>query len=171
MSHPIKIKVRPHKIVRFPGICVNCAQPAAERMSLRKRLGRITRMVDVPLCSACRRELNRQSGDEERLGKIGRLAAGLVFVTAVSLVLLLTPAEIALLLRFLVALALGLMLGQLTLLLFQRARQKAALPEKQTIRRSARIVTFSWRATTFEFVNQTFAERFEAMNESLLMET
>jgi hypothetical protein len=55
--------------------------------------------------------------------------------------------------------------------LFQRAQQKAALPEKQAIRRSGRIVTFSWRATTFEFVNQTFAERFETLNESLLMET
>jgi hypothetical protein len=170
MSHPIKIKVRPNQIVRFPGICVNCVQPAAERMPLRKRLGRITRTVEAPLCPDCRRELNRQSGDEERLGKIGRLAAGGIFVLAAAFVLLLTPAEIALLLRLLVALATGMMLGQLTLLLFQRAQQKAALPEKQAIRRSARIVTFSWRATTFEFVNATFAERFEAMNESLLMD-
>ena len=171
MSHPIKIKVRPHKSISFPGICVNCAQPAAERMPLRKRSGRITRTIDVPLCSDCHRESNRQSADEERLGKIGRLAASGVFVVAAALVLLLAPAEIALLLRLLVALALGLVLGQLTLLLFQRAQQKAALPEKQAIRRSGRIVTFSWRATTFEFVNQTFAERFETLNESLLMET
>lgn len=166
----IKIKVRPKQPVRFPGICVNCAQPAAEKMSLHKRLGRITRMIDVPLCSDCRRELNRQSGDEERLGKIGRLAAGAAFALAVALVLLLTPGEVTLFLRLLVALALGVVLGQLTLLLFQRAQQKAALPEKQAIRQSARIVEFSWRATTFEFVNQTFAERFEAMNESLLMD-
>lgn len=166
----IKIKVRPKQTILFPGICVNCGQPAAERMALRKRLGRITRTVDVPLCSDCRRELNRQSGDEERFSKIGRLAAGGVFVVAAVLTLLLTPAGIALLLRLLVALAAGMMLGQLTLLLFRRAQQKAALPEKQAIRRSARIVTFSWRATTFEFVNPTFAERFETMNESLLMD-
>lgn len=166
----IKIKVRPKQTVRFPGICVRCAQPAAKTMPLRRRLGRITRTIDVPLCSECRRELNRQSGDEERLGKIGRLAAGGAFVMAAAFVLLLTPAGISLLLRLLVALAAGMMLGQLTLLLFQRARQKAALPEKQAIRRSARIVTFSWRATTFEFVNPTFAERFEEMNESLLMD-
>jgi hypothetical protein len=167
----IKIKVRPKQTILFPGVCVHCAQPAAEKMPLRKRLGRITRTVDAPLCRDCCRELNRQSGDEERLGKIGRLAAGMVFVTAVAPTLLLIPAEIALLLRLLVALAAGMMLGQLALLLFQRAQQKAALPEKQAIRRSARIVTFSWRATTFEFANPTFAERFEAMNESLLMET
>ena len=166
----IKIKVRPKQVVRFPSICVNCTQPAAETMPLRKRSGRITRMVDVPLCRDCRRELTRQSADEERLGKIGRLAAGAIFVVAAALVLLLTPGEIALLLRLLVALALGLVLGQLTLLLFQRAQQNAALPEKQAIRQSAGIIGFSWRATTFEFVNQAFAERFEAMNESLLMD-
>lgn len=166
----LKIKVRPQQTVRFPGICVNCAQPAAEKLPLRKRLGRITRTIDVPLCRDCHRELNRQSGDEERLGQIGRLVAGVVLVLAAVLVLLLSPAEISLLLRLLVALALGVVLGQLTLLLFQRARQNAALPEKQAIRRSAQIVTFSWRATTFDFVNQTFAERFEAMNESLLMD-
>ncbi|MEJ2746541.1 MAG: hypothetical protein P8183_01275 [Anaerolineae bacterium] len=166
----IKIKVRPQQTVRFPGICVNCAQPAAEKMSLRKRLGRITRTIDVPLCRDCRRELSRQSGDEERLEKIGRLAAGLVLVLAVILVLLLSPGVTAWPLRLLVALALGIVLAQVTLLLFQRARQNAALPEKQAIRQSARIVTFSWRATTFEFVNQTFAERFETMNESLLMD-
>ena len=139
-------------------------------MSLRKRLGRITRTIDVPLCRDCRRELTRQSGDEERLGKIGRLAAGGVFVVAVFLVLLLVPAEITWLLRLLVALGLGVVLGQLALLLFQRTQQRAALPEKRAIRQSAQIVTFSWRATTFEFVNQTFAERFETMNESLLMD-
>jgi hypothetical protein len=165
-----KIKVRPRQTVRFPGICVHCAQPAAERMRLRKRSGAVTRTIDVPLCQACRRELNRQSGDEERLGKIGRLVAGIVFIVAAALVWLLTPTQFALLLRLLVALALGTVLGQLTLLLFQRAQHKAALPEKQAIRQSARIVTFSWRATTFEFINQTFAERFEAMNDSLLMD-
>ncbi|MCB9419266.1 MAG: hypothetical protein H6667_05655 [Ardenticatenaceae bacterium] len=170
MSYPIKIKVRPQKTIRFPGICVNCAQPAAEMMPLRKRLGRVTRTINVPLCRDCHRELNRQSGDEERLGKIGRLAAGAVFVLGAALVLLLTPGEISLLLRLLVALALGSMLAQLALLLAQRAQVKAALPEKQAIRQSARVITFSWRATTFEFVNQTFVERFEAMNESLLMD-
>lgn len=166
----LKIKVRPQQTVQLPGICVNCARPAAEKMPLRKRLGRITRTIDVPLCRDCYRELHRQSGDEERLKKVGRLVAGLVLVLAAGLVLLLSPGEVALLLRLLVALALGLVLGQLTLLLFQRAQQKAALPEKQAIRRSAQIVTFSWRATTFDFVNRTFAERFETMNESLLMD-
>jgi hypothetical protein len=166
----IKIKVRPKQTVRFPGICVRCARPAAEMMPLRKRLGRITRTIDVPLCRDCHHELNRQSGDEERLGKISRLAAGAVFVAAAGLVLLLSPAEIALSLRLLVALGLGVLLAQSTLLLFQRAQQRAALPEKQAIRQSAQIVTFSWRATTFEFINPTFAERFEAMNESLLMD-
>lgn len=167
----LKIKVRPQQTVCFPGICVNCAQPAVDKMLLRKRLGRITRTIEVPLCRDCHRELTRQSADEERLEKIGRLVAGVVFVLAAGFVLLLTPGEMALLLRLLAALALGGVLGQLTLVLFQRAQQNAALPEKQAIRGSARIVTFSWRATTFDFVNQTFAERFETMNESLLMET
>jgi hypothetical protein len=54
--------------------------------------------------------------------------------------------------------------------LAQRAQWKAALPEKQAVRGSAKVTNFSWRATTFEFTNETFAERFEAMNESVLME-
>jgi hypothetical protein len=32
------------------------------------------------------------------------------------------------------------------------------------------IANFSWRATTFEFVNETFADQFRAMNEARLME-
>ena len=166
----IKIKVRPKQSIRFPGICVNCAQPAAAAMALRKRLGRITRTIEVPLCIACRREVDRQSAGEERLGKLGYLAAGAIFLVAVGLVLLLTQAEIAFWIRLLVALSLGLVLGQLTLLLFQRAQRQAALPEKQAIRQSASIVTFSWRTTTFEFGNKTFAERFAALNDSLLMD-
>lgn len=170
MSHPIKIKVQPKQTVRFPSICVHCAQPAAERMPLQKRLGRTTRLVAVPLCTACHRELRRQSAAEERLGKLQWPAAGAVFLVAVGFVLLLTSAEIMLWLRLFVALALGAVLGQLVLLLFQRAQDNAALPEKQAIRQSAQIITFSWRATTFDFVNETFAERFAVMNESLLMD-
>jgi hypothetical protein len=139
-------------------------------MLLRKRLGRFTRTIEVPLCSACRTELDRQSADEERLGKIGYLAAGAVFLVAAGLVLLLTHVEIDFWVRLLVALSLGLVLGQLALLLFQRAQRQAALPQKQAIRQSAGIVTFSWRATTFEFGNKTFTERFAAMNDLLLMD-
>jgi hypothetical protein len=54
--------------------------------------------------------------------------------------------------------------------LFWRASTQAELPSKRAIRQSAEIANFSWRATTFEFDNEKFAEQFRAMNEARLME-
>ncbi|MCZ7674469.1 MAG: hypothetical protein M5U34_48760 [Chloroflexi bacterium] len=63
----IKIKVRARETMQFPGICVACAKPGASPLSLKKRRGRLTRIVDVPLCTDCAAEVRRQSGEEERL--------------------------------------------------------------------------------------------------------
>lgn len=166
----IKIKVRPNKPVRFPGICVRCAQPAAGRMEVKKRMGRATRLIDVPLCSQCTGELRRTSGEEERLQKIGRLVCGLLFLLVFALGLLLTAAELGFILRLLIALSAAALVTTAVYLWFRRAQFRAARPEKKAIRESAGIVTFSWRATTFEFANETFRERFKALNESRLME-
>lgn len=75
-NQTIKIKARPDEIIRFPGLCVHCAQPGATPLRLKKRHGRITRLVDVPLCPDCAQELTRKSGEEERLEKMGWAAAG-----------------------------------------------------------------------------------------------
>jgi hypothetical protein len=166
----IKIKVRPRNSIRLPGICVHCAQPAAGWMEVRKRIGRVTRLIKVPLCSRCAGELGRQSGEEERLQKIGRLVCGVLFLLALALLLLLTPDRLDFTLRLLIALSTAAGLSTVVYLWFRRARFLAARPEKKAIRNSAGIANFSWRATTFEFNNETFAKRFRDLNETLLME-
>jgi hypothetical protein len=171
MSHTIKIEVRPYQTVRFPGICVHCGQPAAQTMTLRKRIGRVTRQVDVPLCTNCQREMNRQSGEEERLDKLGWLTAGGTAVLALAVVLLLTPAGMTLSLRLLTGVLLAVVLAEFIRQLFRRAQRQAMLPVKKAILQSANLTNFSWRAATFEFTNETFAERFEEMNQLLLMGT
>ncbi len=171
MSHIIKIKKQPNQTVRFPGICVHCNKPAAPKMTLQKRIGRVTRQVNAPLCAICLQEINRQSGDEERLSKMGWLAAGGMAILSLAVVLFLTPAGIALSLRLLVGLLLAITLGEFIRQLFQRAQRKAMQPVKKAILQSARLTNFSWRAATFEFTDETFAERFKEINESLLMDT
>jgi hypothetical protein len=170
MGQRVKIKVRPNQTVRFPGLCVNCVQPATERMELEKRIGRRSRMVEVPLCADCASALRRQSGEEERRQRMGWLASGLVFLFTLAIVLLLTPAELQFMVRLFIALSLSLLTAVAIFLFFRRASLKVALPHKRAIYNSAHIANFSWRATTFEFANETFAERFRSLNEPLLME-
>lgn len=171
MSQLVKLKARANHPIHFPGLCVHCAQPATEWLGLRKRIGRRTRIVDVPLCSQCQQQVTSLSADEERLRKLGMAAAGLMFLLTFSLSLLMTPATMDFLLRLLVALMLSLALTRLLLLLFKRSRQNAALPVKKEIAESAQIRMFSWRTVTFEFSNETFSERFRALNKPLLMDT
>ena len=170
MSHLVKIKARPNQPVHFPALCVNCAQPAAAKMGLHRRIGRVTRMIDVPVCKECQYELRRRSGDEERLYKIGWLVSGVLFLLAVAIVLLLTPSEFGFGLRLLLSATAALLLATAVFTLFHHASSRAELPAKQAIRQAAQIANFSWRATTFEFMNETFASQFREMNENLLME-
>lgn len=170
MSSLVKIKVRPNQTLQFPSLCVHCAQPGAEKMMLRKRNGRITRLIDVPLCATCAQTLGRQSADEERIQKISWLVTGVVSLVALAVGLLLTPTALAFATRLLIALGITLLVALASLRLFRRAHANAALPAKKSILAAARITTFSWRATTFEFTNETFTERFRRLNENLLME-
>ena len=170
MNHQVKVKVRPNQPVHFPPLCVHCAQPAAAEMGLRRRIGRVTRLVDVPVCHDCHYELRRRSAEEERLQKIGWLVSVVLFLLVEAIALLLTPAGLGLGLRLLLAALVGLIPASLVFWLFRRASARAELPSKQAIRQSAAIANFSWRATTFEFDNENFAEQFRAMNEARLME-
>ena len=45
-NQTIRIKARPDEIIRFPGLCVHCAQPGATPLRLKKRHGRITRLEE-----------------------------------------------------------------------------------------------------------------------------
>lgn len=166
----VKVKIRPNQTLQFPGICVHCAQPAAERLELKKRIGRVTRIIDVPLCVDCAHQIQRLSAEEERWQKLGWLAGGIVFFLTLALVLLFSSAALGLALRLLTALSLAALLGAAVAGLFWRVSRRAALPAKKAIYASAGITAFSWRATTFNFSNEIFAERFRSLNESSLIE-
>ncbi len=170
MMTQVKIKVRPKQTVKFPDVCVHCNQPASEMMLVRKRISRITRLIGVPVCLDCARQLARKSGEEERLQKLDWLVSGAVFLLVLAITLSLIPAGLAFWLRLLSAGLVGLAATAVSHTLFQRKIRSAYLQEKQAILASARIVNFSWRATTFTFENETFRERFIEINEPLLME-
>ena len=139
-------------------------------MTLRQRYGRITRLIDVPICNSCAGELNRLSADEERLQKLRWLLSGVLLLLGLAVALLLTPAELSFGLRLLIAILVGGGLATAVWWGFRHPIANAALPEKQAIRESVAIDAFSWRATTFAFQNAHFAERFTNLNESRLME-
>lgn len=163
----VKVKIKPGQTLQFPGVCLHCLAPASERMTLRKRVGRITRLIDAPLCSDCAAELRRQSADEERLDKLGWLAAAAIFIVAFVLLFLLLPA--GLLFLFLAA-ALAILLAAGLYFYLRRAQERAARPQKQAIRAAARISHFSWRAVTLEFANERFARQFKSLNQAILMD-
>ncbi len=170
MGQIVKVKVRPGGSVQFPGICANCSQPATERMELRRRSGRRTRFIDVPVCSDCFRELGKESGEEERLRRLARVLAVAVFALVATLVFAFFYRLIPLLAAFIVAMALAALVATALNIFLRRRRIKAARPEKKAILASTGLVGFSWRATTFEFENEEFSERFTELNRERLME-
>ncbi len=139
-------------------------------MPVRQRYGRITRLIDVPLCHRCAEEVHRHSADEERLLKIRWLVSGVLFLLGLAIALLLTPAAFSFWLRLLIALLVGAGLVAGVFWGFRKPVANAALPEKQAIRQAAAIESFSWRATTFAFENDLFADRFVELNQPRLME-
>ncbi|HET6445732.1 MAG TPA: hypothetical protein VFI27_14250 [candidate division Zixibacteria bacterium] len=170
MGRIVKVKVRPGGRVRFPGFCVHCSQPAVEVMALSRRSGRRTRSIDVPLCANCFRELRLESGEEERLRRLGRAASVGVSLVVAILAFLLLNALLSFLIALLAAPPLGLIAGLGTRHYSRRKRLEAARPEKKAILASARMVEFSWRAATFEFENEDFSDRFLELNQEKLME-
>ena len=169
MSQSIKVKVRPGGTIQFPGICVHCSQPAGERLLLKKRRGRLTRLIDVPLCDQCASELRRQSGEEERMGRLGRFVAVLVGLLGLTLGYLVLPGGLPVVIRLMIAVALAVIAGRLIFAFFRRKSLAAAHPEKIAILDSARMTHFSWRATTFHFNNEDFARQVIQLNELRLM--
>jgi len=176
MSRVVKVKSQPGEAVRFPKICTHCGQAAGERMRIGKRRGQTTRTIYVPVCAECGRELNLKSGEEERLGRIGLVAAvlaGLVVILIGGVVLpgLITIAALLpLWLRLIFSVALAVPVAVGVWQLFKRRSLREAKPIKLAVLNSARMTHYSWRATTFEFENDVFVERFNELNESNLME-
>ena len=96
--------------------------------------------------------------------------SGVLFLLGLAITLLLTPAALSFGLRLLIALLVGGGLVAAVLWAFRKPITNAALPEKQAIRQSVAIADFSWRATTFAFENDLFADRFVELNAPRLME-
>lgn len=169
MNQAIKIKVRPGGALQFPALCVHCAERSSDTLMLRKRNGRITRMIEVPLCSECHREVGRQSAEEERLTKLGRLVPVMLWLLVFVILILVIPSNIPTLWQILAS-TVGALAAAIALYFwFDRKRQQAALPKKKAILSSAVMADFSWRTTTFEFINQEFKDQFIEINEARLM--
>lgn len=83
---------------------------------------------------------------------------------------LVTPGGMPTVLRVIIAIALALFAAKAVLTFFNRRSLAAALPEKLAILNSAKMVEFSWRATTFQFANNDFAQQFSSLNKSRQME-
>ena len=170
MNHQVKIQARPNETIRFPGLCVHCGQPGGTPLTIRKRNGRFTRQIEVPLCADCAQEARRKSGEEERLERIAWAVAGGAALLLFLAGLLLTPAGLGFWLRLAVGVMLGFGGGTAVLTLLRPRPQRRARPAKQAILAAAQISDFSWRATTFSFTNETFANRFREINQPLLYE-
>lgn len=166
----VKIKVRPKEIVEFPGICVHCGQPAPHTMTIRKRLSRVTRLIDVPVCPDCTAQLHRRSMEEERLNQLKYVVSGAAFLVTLFAVFVILPPGLTTAVRLLAGVMVGGVVTAVIFAIFRRQIHQVYLPEKKAVLQSARIKNFSWRATTFAFENEEFAQRFVALNESLLME-
>lgn len=170
MSQRVKIRVKPGEVIRFPASCVNCGREADLGWTVTKRDASLQRSIKLPLCDNCQHELKRKSAAEERLEKIGLIVAVALGLLFFVLTLLLIPNSISAWLRLPLAVILAIVMAMAALGFFLRRSKQAARPEKLNIKNSARICEFSWRATTFEFRDELFAEIVCRLNEPQLME-
>jgi hypothetical protein len=169
MSRTVRVDGRPGQALRFPAQCIYCGTAAEPALRLRRRIGRVTREIEVPLCSDCHKEVQRLSYDEERWLKQGWLAAGFVLLVLALGLLFLLPAGITVLLRLLLAAGVASLGAIAVLSYFRHSSLARARPEKRAILAAAQLTDFSWRAMTFVFADETFARRFAELNEPQLM--
>jgi ABC-type multidrug transport system fused ATPase/permease subunit len=170
MSRAVRVKVRPGEPLRFPAQCVYCGAAAEPALRLRRRMGRVTREVSVPLCDNCQKEVQRLSFDEERWQKQGWLAAALASIVLFVALLFLLPGLLPFGFRLLLALAAAVLAAVAIISEFRRRTRSRARPEKQAILAASRLEDFSWRAMTLVFADEAFARRFAELNEPQLME-
>ncbi len=171
MTQHVKVKVRPGEALRLPTKCVHCNKSASERMPVRQKSGQITRFLDLPLCEDCHRDLNRKSGEEERLQRIGLVTATIVGLATMLALFFLLFAEMPIWIRLISALFIAILVFAGIWLVFQRLSSRAVLPETKKVSESAQMIEFSWRATTFAFTNDDFAHRFGQLNQERLMDS
>lgn len=165
MSKLVTVKARPGDPIRFPNLCVNCAAEAQQIMEIERRAGRLTRLVEVPLCQACYRQLHLRSAREEQLQRLGRVLLFLFFAIALAAILLVTPASLGFALRAALAIALALLPTAVGYYFLQRALRQARLPQKVDVLSAVTIQEFTPQAVTFAFDNEDVAGQFLELNE------
>ncbi|GAB4151177.1 MAG: hypothetical protein Fur0021_14910 [Candidatus Promineifilaceae bacterium] len=170
MSRQIKLKAQVGQTIRFPGQCVYDLSPAVGFMTVRHRVGRRTRLIDVPVCQPCQAELRRLSAAEQRQQWLGLLAAAIGGLVAASVTWLALPLLLTWL-KGVIAAGIGCAVGAAILTWFRNRLSRAARPEKKAIRDALKITHFSWRAVTFEIANDAYADRFASLNKNQLMDT
>jgi hypothetical protein len=166
----IKVKARPGEPLQFPGVCVHCGQGATAWLTLKKRNGRITRLIDVPLCAACDKARLRRSGVQEQRQKLGWLATALTGLLGLALTFMLLSADFGVGVRLFLALLVAGLGATAVFTMSQRWADQAALPDVKAIRQAARLDTFSWRTVTLSFTNENFADQFRQLNEPIIWE-
>ncbi len=167
MDQQITVRVRPGEAVRFPGLCVACGRPAAERITLYKRRGQLTRRLEAPLCADCARQLARRSGQEERLLRLRWPAVVVTVIMVTALVFAALPIN-PWWFRLAVGLAVAPAAGALVHRALSRRAEAAELPERRAVREAARIVDFTWRDMTLAFANQRVLAEVAALNADVL---
>lgn len=169
MSQTIRVEIRPERSLKFPAICVHCGQPATEKMKIVKRIGTVTRLIDVPLCSACHQNVSRQSWAEERWLRVGRLGTLVIAAIVVIVGYFLQPAEFPVWLRLLSSAIFATLVALGLRGIYRQRSAEVAHTEKKEIQKSAKMTNFSWRVTTFSFRRDDFTNRFIELNEEKLV--
>jgi hypothetical protein len=170
MTEQVKLQVRPGDTIRFPDACVACGAAATERLVVRKRRGRLTREIELPLCRDCHREVRRRSGEEERWQRMGWVVAGVALLFSFLLFFLLLFPQLPFMLRLLLALAPAAAIAGGVVAYFYRASREHARPEKKAILAAADLQDFSWRAATFSFGDPSFAAQVRSLNRETVMD-
>lgn len=171
MGTRVTLEIKPGEILRFPQRCVNCGEPAAAALNLRKRRERITRELQAPLCTDCRRDLERLSGEEERWLRLAWFFGALALLITLTIVMLLLPGSLAFVPRLLLGLLLAGGAGAFVTQFFRQRSEHYALPEKRAVRDAVRLGDFSADMATLEFVDSDTARQFIDLNHDRIMET
>ena len=166
----ITLAVRPNQKIKFPAICAHCAAPTQQTFPISQQAQLRLRSIAVPLCEQYRRIMRRCSFKESQRLRLGLVFGGGVGVIALAIILLISPVTLTFMARFLLGIIGGAILGTAVWLMFYNNSRNEILPEKQNILQSARIGEFNHQSTTFLFENQTFADRFRQLNQSLQVE-
>ncbi|MCB0007295.1 MAG: hypothetical protein KDE04_12600 [Anaerolineales bacterium] len=170
MSTLVKVKVQPGQTVSFPGLCVHSLETAVATLPIQARRGRVTRTISVPISLGSWQQLQAETAGEQRWRLLGRILAGFLALASLFLTPYFIPHLVPFWLRLLIGLALAGLLAFISLRLGDQLSLRQATAAKLAILNAVKMDQFSWRATTFRFSNDAYAEKFRQLNEPYLMD-